>query len=276
MALTGQSNPVRWEALLDQAEGAWREGRHHDALQLCDRAAQKGDEARYHAAFMRGELLLELGDAAGALSSFDAVADHTVADPDLDCVRGVALFELCRFPEADNALRSALRGNPNLAEAHYTLGLLAELLGTGSEVDHLRQARKLDAKAYPATPQMPRADFEGVVSEALATLPEPVRSATQNIPVLVAEVPHPHDLTQSDPPLSPRILGLFVGTPPAELSTLDAPPVEQPTILLFKRNLERVCPDRATLIAEIRTTVLHEVGHALGLSEEELFARGLE
>ncbi|MBI3179746.1 MAG: metallopeptidase family protein, partial [Deltaproteobacteria bacterium] len=176
----------------------------------------------------------------------------------------------------ENALRSALRGNPDLAEAHYTLGLLAEILGTGSEVDHLRQARKLDPKAYPVTPQMPRPDFEAVVSEALSKLPEPVRSATQNIPVLVAEVPHPADLTQGDPPLSPRILGLFVGAPPAETSTLDAPPVEQPTILLFKRNLERASPDRATLIEEIRVTVLHEVGHALGLSEDELHERGLE
>ncbi len=267
---------MSWEELLDQAEEAFTGGRHHDALQLCDRAAQAGDDARYHAAILRGDLLLDLGDAAAALSSYDAVAEPGVPDPQLDLCRGVALFEAVRFAEAENALRSALRGDGRLAEAHYTLGLIAEIQGTGREVEHFRQARRLDPKSYPPVPQLGRAEFEAVVEEAVAGLPQPVLAATRGIPVLIAEVPQVSDLIAGDPPLSPRILGLFVGVPPAQLSVLDAPPEQQATILLFKRNLERFCTSREMLVDEIRQTVLHEVGHALGLSEEELVQMGLE
>jgi predicted Zn-dependent protease with MMP-like domain len=265
-----------WQDLLDDAEIALRELRHHDALQLCDRAAVQGDDARYFSALLRGDVLLDFGDAAGALSSYDSVADPGIADPELDLCRGLALFELVRFAEAENALRSALRGDPSLAEAHYTLALIAEINGTGREVEHFRQARRLDPDRFPAMPQMSRNEFEAVVEEALASLPESVREATRGIPVLIAEVVHPGDLMQADPPFSPRILGMFVGIAPRDVSVLDAPPEQQPTILLFKRNLERACPDREVLIAEVRKTVLHEVGHALGLSEEELVEMGLE
>ena len=83
-------------------------------------------------------------------------------------------------------------------------------------------------------------------------------------------------MLQADPPLSPRLLGMFVGVAPRDISILDAPPEQQPTILLFKRNLERACPDRDILVAEVRKTVVHEVGHAIGLSEDDLIDRGLE
>ncbi|MBC7793227.1 MAG: metallopeptidase family protein [Clostridia bacterium] len=265
-----------WEDLLDEAEGLWQEGRHHDALQACDRAALQGEDARYYAAIMRGDILLELGDAPGALSSFESVADPDVADPDVDLSRGVALFELGRFAEAENALRSAQRGDANLAEAHYTLGLIAELQGTGAEAEHFRQARKLDAELYAPRPQIGREEFEKIVEEALESLPDRVAGVVRNVPVLVAELPHPDDLRLADPPLSPRSLGLFVGLPPRAISSLDAPAIEQPTILLFKRNLERACRDRDELVREVNLTVVHEVGHALGLSEEDLEERGLQ
>jgi predicted Zn-dependent protease with MMP-like domain len=265
-----------WRELLDEAVELQRDGRFRDALQLCDRAAMSGGEARYFAALMRGDVLLDLGDPLGALSSYDSVAEPSVPDPELDCARGVALFELVRFPEAENALRSALRGDATLAEAHYTLGLIAEILGTGREVEHFRQARRLDPEAYPPHAQLSREAFEAAVEQALLDLPEPVRDATCSTPVLVADVPQLADLTQSQPPLSPTVLGLFVGPMPQETSILDPPAEQQPTILLFKRNLERACSDRETLVREIRTTVVHEVGHAIGLSEADLFRLGLD
>jgi len=267
---------MSWQELLDEAEVALRELRHHEALQLCDRAAVQGDDARYFSALLRGDVLLDYGDAAAALSSYDAVADPTVPDPELDLCRGLALFELVRFAESENALRSALRGDPNMAEAHYSLALISEINGTGREVEHFRQARRLDPERFPPVPQLSRIDFEAVVEEALASLPDTVRTATRDIPVLIAEVIHAGDLVQADPPLSPRSLGMFVGVAPRDLSVLDAPPEQQPTILLFKRNLERACPDRDVLVAEVRKTVLHEVGHAIGLSEAELVEMGLE
>jgi predicted Zn-dependent protease with MMP-like domain len=46
-------------------------------------------------------------------------------------------------------------------------------------------------------------------------------------------------------------------------------------ILLFKRNLEKVATTRAELIDQIRITVNHEVGHFLGMDEDEIERLGL-
>ena len=59
----------------------------------------------------------------------------------------------------------------------------------------------------------------------------------------------------------------------------EAGPTAQPSdvtrVILFKRNLEKVCRDREDLIEQIQVTVRHEVGHHLGLSEEDLDRLGL-
>jgi predicted Zn-dependent protease with MMP-like domain len=48
------------------------------------------------------------------------------------------------------------------------------------------------------------------------------------------------------------------------------------SIVLFQRNLERAARTRDELLEQIRITLVHEVGHYLGLSEDELYERGLE
>ncbi|MEO0814924.1 MAG: metallopeptidase family protein, partial [Myxococcota bacterium] len=183
---------------------------------------------------------------------------------------------LARFPESDNALRSAVRGRPDLAEAHYTLGLLYELLGNGRESEHFRLARKLAPGQFPIGEQLSREDFERCIQHAVGELPLTVQKAVEGIPVLVQELPHPEDLREAVPPVSPRCLGLFVGMSPRMESVLDGVSEQQPVILLFKRNLERACTNSDQLVREIKLTILHEVGHALGLSEEQLAERGLD
>jgi len=272
--VTDPANPAAWQILLAEAEQALDEGRHDDALQLCDRAAHRSDEARYHAALLRGDILLDLGDAAGALSSYETVAHPERTDPGLDCARGVALFELGRLPEAENALQSAVTGAPDLAEAHYTLGLIAELLGTGREAGYFRAARRLDKERFRAPTPMSQEAFESAVDEALHGLAAGFVAALEHVPVLVVELPHPDDLRHAEPPLSPLALGMFVGTPPTLAgAVMDTPDPRQATMVLYKRNLERAAPKRAQLIDEIRRTVAFELGAALGMSELEVEER---
>ena len=47
------------------------------------------------------------------------------------------------------------------------------------------------------------------------------------------------------------------------------------TIVLFRRNLSRMSTDHDELIAQLRITLLHEIGHFLGLDEDDLADRGL-
>jgi predicted Zn-dependent protease with MMP-like domain len=48
------------------------------------------------------------------------------------------------------------------------------------------------------------------------------------------------------------------------------------SIVLFQRNLERFARSRDELAEEIAVTLVHEVGHFLGLDEDELYERGLD
>ena len=49
-----------------------------------------------------------------------------------------------------------------------------------------------------------------------------------------------------------------------------------PQIVLFQRNLERFAQTHEELVEQIGITLLHEVGHLIGLDERELWERGLE
>jgi predicted Zn-dependent protease with MMP-like domain len=74
--------------------------------------------------------------------------------------------------------------------------------------------------------------------------------------------------------VSPQILGLYVGVPATE-DLVTAQPEDLTRVILFKKNLEKVCRDRSDLIDQIQITVRHEVGHHLGLSEDDLERLGL-
>ena len=69
-------------------------------------------------------------------------------------------------------------------------------------------------------------------------------------------------------------VGIYIGTPRTE-----AGPSHQPTditrVILFKKNLEKICRDRDDLIDQIQITLRHEIGHHLGLSEEDMERLGL-
>ena len=92
--------------------------------------------------------------------------------------------------------------------------------------------------------------------------------------VFYQPIPRREILTSERPPVSPDVLGLFVGRHLLERTHADAPGAPG-AIFLFRRNLLRVCADREELEREIRITVQHEVGHLLGLDEDDLEQWGL-
>jgi len=101
--------------------------------------------------------------------------------------------------------------------------------------------------------------FERLVRKALAGLPEEFRSRLENVVVLIEEEP-PEDM--------PETLGLYEGVPLTERS-LDGITLPD-RITLFKRPIERACRTEEEIEAEVRLTVLHEVGHFFGLEEAQM------
>jgi predicted Zn-dependent protease with MMP-like domain len=228
-------------------------------------------------AWLEGVALNQLGLPGEALARLDEAME---ALPDAAAVRrerGLALFELCRFDEAWEELLRAEKLDRDDPWTQHDLGLVAERRGDEREAERrFRRARKLSPEEFPEPVRLSHEEFDQVVEDALAKLPEQVRRYLSNVPVTVEELPPDEELRGSDPPLSPSILGLFRGAPYGQKASMDPWSHFPSGIVLYQKNLERLVRSREELVREIGVTLVHEVGHFLGLDEEELWERGLE
>jgi predicted Zn-dependent protease with MMP-like domain len=267
---------------LDEALEALEAGDAEGALALARQGlsqARRGAPASLEAdlRWVEGAALVEAGEAGPALAALDAAL---ALDPDhLDArlERARALYELARFEAAREALAPLLAGAPDEADVHHLAGLVEERLGDAAAAERrFARARRLDPEAYPRPVALPRSAFDARVEEALARIPEPVRRYLANVVISVEDLPAADELRAADPPLSPSILGLFRGAPYGEKSSMDPWSHLPSSIVLYQRNLERFARTEAELVEEIGVTLVHEVGHFLGLDEEELWERGLD
>jgi predicted Zn-dependent protease with MMP-like domain len=95
--------------------------------------------------------------------------------------------------------------------------------------------------------------------------PEELARLMSNVAVLVDEEP---------PPQEPDLLGLYEGVPLTERDGWwDAGSLPD-RITIFKGPLTRLCDDREDLLDEIAVTVVHEVAHHFGISDERLHELG--
>jgi predicted Zn-dependent protease with MMP-like domain len=109
---------------------------------------------------------------------------------------------------------------------------------------------------------MERDKFEALVAQALHGLPKAFREKLTNVAIIV------EDLPPEEPESGGLLLGLFHGIPRTEKSVFYSSPPDR--IVLYQRNIEAVCSSEAEVRRQIRATLLHEVGHYFGLSEDEL------
>jgi predicted Zn-dependent protease with MMP-like domain len=113
-----------------------------------------------------------------------------------------------------------------------------------------------------------RRQFEAYVEEALAQLPVPFRKYLENIVVVVEEEPLEEDYEETDTPDEDELFGIFRGVPyferGAAVSHLPA------QIAIFRGPILRCCATRGEAVSEIRDTVVHEIGHMLGLGDDEM------
>jgi predicted Zn-dependent protease with MMP-like domain/predicted Zn-dependent protease len=220
------------------------------------------------------EVSLDEGDPAAALKTLQGAA--RAADPAVFfMVRALAHYDLCQFEPARNDAQQAVAIHADSALAHDLLSRIAMHLGEEEQAaEHAAAAELLDPEAFPAPLEVSDEEFDALVTQSIADLPERVRQLLDEIPVLVERLPDREMLTADDPPLSPDILGLFVGRHILERSVSE-PPGTPNTIHLFRHNLLRECHTREDLAREIQITVQHEVGHLMSADEDQLGDWGL-
>jgi predicted Zn-dependent protease with MMP-like domain len=116
---------------------------------------------------------------------------------------------------------------------------------------------------------MTRAQFEHHVREALATIPRRFRTAMRNIAIVVEDEPDEALLDEMGLGPDDTLFGLYQGIPLTERQWAHGNTLPD-RILLFQGPHERESEDDEDLIASIGETLIHEVGHYFGLSEEEI------
>ena len=103
-------------------------------------------------------------------------------------------------------------------------------------------------------------EFEVLVDEAVASLPDDLRGFMSNVAVVV----------EDEPPAGLPLLGLYQGVPLTRRTTGYAA-VPPDKITIYRGPIERISggdPDR--LRSQVRRVVLHEIAHHFGISDERL------
>jgi len=109
---------------------------------------------------------------------------------------------------------------------------------------------------------MDRERFEKLVEQALESLPEVFQGKLTNVAIIVEDRPPRESESGS------LLLGLFHGVPRTEKSVFQSTPPDR--IFLYQKNIETVCSSDEEIRQQVRSTLLHELGHYIGLSENEL------
>jgi predicted Zn-dependent protease with MMP-like domain len=116
-----------------------------------------------------------------------------------------------------------------------------------------------------------RERFEKLVAEALGSIPRRFRDAMSNIAIVVEGEPEPALLDEMEVEPGGTLLGLYQGTPLTE-RRWDYGNTLPDRIMLFQGPLERESDDEDDLVVAIGETLIHEIGHYFGLSEDEIEA----
>lgn len=211
----------------------------------------------------------------------DALRMAVKLDPDhVDAwvALGRELFDACEFDEAQGILLTALRLDPHHPEALYYRACCRERRDDHDGATRDYQAAALvDPELFPRPVHLDDETIERVADEVVELLHPSLQKYLQDVHIYIDEVPSVELLRQFDPPARPtEILACFTGHALTERSSDDPWSALPATIVLFRRNLMRIAHDEEHLHDELRITLLHEIGHFLGLDEEELERRGLD
>ena len=113
--------------------------------------------------------------------------------------------------------------------------------------------------------------FAGLVADALDSLPRMFIERLENVEVLIEDWPRPQDLEEVGMESRDRtsLLGLYHGVPLTRRTTFYSALPD--TITIYQKPIERVAGQDAESIREqVRHTVIHEIAHYYGISDDRL------
>ncbi|MCM8762156.1 MAG: metallopeptidase family protein [Candidatus Omnitrophica bacterium] len=111
---------------------------------------------------------------------------------------------------------------------------------------------------YYKNMKITKTEFEEIMAEKFDKLPDIIKTRLENVEFFVEE---------SD---APYLLGLYHGIPFPKRKNPGYSLVMPDKIILFKGSIEKGCRTREELEEKIEKVLFHEIGHYLGLDEDQL------
>jgi len=112
-------------------------------------------------------------------------------------------------------------------------------------------------------------EFEELVAQALEEIPEDFLEKMENVDVIVEEAPSRDLLRKMGLEGRGTLFGLYQGVPRPKRSTFQI--INMPDrITIYRGPIVRAFRNRRQIVDQVKRTVLHEVAHHFGFSEERL------
>lgn len=121
---------------------------------------------------------------------------------------------------------------------------------------------------------MTRKEFQEVVAEALDELPPEFQRVLNNVDIQVRWAPTPYERRRSELRPGQDLFGVYLGVPLTRRGSgysLVAPDV----IVIYQRSHERACRTWDDMVNQAGKTLLHEIGHYMGIDEDRLHELGM-
>jgi predicted Zn-dependent protease with MMP-like domain len=118
---------------------------------------------------------------------------------------------------------------------------------------------------------MTRERFRGLVAEAIDSIPQRFADHVRNVAIVIEEQPSAELLAEMDVEPPDTLLGLYQGTPLTERRWDHGNDLPD-RVLLFQRPIEEDAEIDGDVVGVIGETLIHELGHYFGMSEDEIMA----
>ncbi len=116
---------------------------------------------------------------------------------------------------------------------------------------------------------MDKESFEQLVSRALEDLPEDIQRWMDNVAVVVQFSPTADQLRRVGIRQGNILLGLYEGIPKTARTSYYGL-VLPDKITIFQESIERVCHTESQIASQVQHTVIHELAHHFGISDDRL------
>ncbi len=117
---------------------------------------------------------------------------------------------------------------------------------------------------------MTREEFRELVEEAIDTIPRKFARQVRNLAIVIEDEASPDLLEEMELEHPRELLGLYQGTPLSERGWGYGNTLPD-RVTLFQRSIEDDCEDdEDEIVVAIGETLIHELGHYFGMSEEQI------